>query len=116
MAAALLGGACSANDGPDFRAGDPNRKLDAIVDSARRGDEADQARLIEQLDSDDPAVRLAAILALERLTGETRGYRYDDPPARRADAVAAWTRAAAEETGPGGAGPRGDGDGIEADG
>jgi len=54
---------------------------------------ADRARLrglIEQLDSSDMSVRLQAITLLERETGETHGYRYDDPVSRRAAAVSRW--------------------------
>lgn len=47
-------------------------------------------RLIEQLDSDDGAVRLVAISTLARLTGETRGYRYDDPVGVRRAAIDRW--------------------------
>ena len=31
-----------------------------------------------------------AAIALEKITGLTHGYRHFDPPARRAEAVAAW--------------------------
>ena len=46
--------------------------------------------IVEQLDSDDPAVRLIAIAALEKLTGETYGYHYDDPPFLREPAIERW--------------------------
>ncbi len=58
--------------------------------TAERGTMADAPRLVECLASDDPAVRLAAIGTLERLTGTTLGYRASAPPAERADAVQRW--------------------------
>lgn len=48
--------------------------------------------LISSLDSDDPAVRLAAIRALERVTGQTLGYDHAAPPWRRAAMVDEWER------------------------
>ena len=43
--------------------------------------------IVEQLDSDDPAVRFMAIAALKKLTGETYGYHYEDPPSLREPAI-----------------------------
>ncbi|MBW7905864.1 MAG: HEAT repeat domain-containing protein [Phycisphaerae bacterium] len=97
--AALLAGAlgCTAADpraqlssryAPD-RAG-------AIVRLAERGDREAIHALVDLLEDDDPAVRMYAILALERLTGETRGYRYYDSEARRAPAVQRWRTALRE--------------------
>ncbi len=42
------------------------------------------------LDSQDPALRMFAIGALKRLTGETMGYHYGDPEPIRAAAVDRW--------------------------
>ncbi len=70
----------------------PAARLRAIEQARAGGDRspATLRRLIEQLDSDDAAVRLVAITALEELTGETYGYRHDDPVAARRAAVARW--------------------------
>jgi hypothetical protein len=81
---ALEGGYDSAN---------PAAKMYAIERSAEVAAAADVPRIVEQLDSDDPAVRLMAIAALERLTGQTHGYRHYDPPDLRREAVARWTAA-----------------------
>ncbi len=51
----------------------------------------DLAALIEQLDSDDPAVRMLAHDRLESLTGEDFGFRYDDRPDLREEAVERWS-------------------------
>jgi hypothetical protein len=42
------------------------------------------------LDSDDPATRLLAIDALERITGETLGFDASAPETERRNAVDRW--------------------------
>jgi HEAT repeat protein len=63
------------------------------VRAARDGDAGAVRSIVELLDSDDPAVRLAAIEALERLTSDTRGYRHYDAPGRRSAAIEEWVQA-----------------------
>jgi HEAT repeat protein len=82
----------SANSG-GFDSAVPAAKIAAIHDAQQKNDPADIKRLVEQLDSDDPAVRLAAISTLQRLTGQTLGYRHFDPPAQRDAAVQRWVEA-----------------------
>lgn len=67
------------------------RRAAAETDPARIA--AAMPGLIRNLDSDDPAVRLLSIEALEELTGETFGYRHFDPEWLRAPAVARWAAA-----------------------
>lgn len=67
------------------------RRAAAETDPARIA--AAMPGLIRNLDSDDPAVRLLSIEALEELTGETFGYRHFDPEWLRAPAVARWVAA-----------------------
>lgn len=70
---------------------DPNLRLEAILDAARSPrPETDIPALIEQLQSLDPAARLLAIRALERLTGTTLGYDHAAPAWERARAVGRW--------------------------
>lgn len=90
-----IGLACcgpSATQG-GFDSANPAARMYAIEQAAREGDQSAIRDLIEQLDSDDPAVRLLAISALERLTGETYGYRQYDSPAQRREAIARWVAA-----------------------
>jgi hypothetical protein len=68
----------------------PAAKMHATLETARSGDGSDIAALVEQLDSDDAGVRSLAITTLRQLTGETLGYRHDDPIADRRAAVARW--------------------------
>lgn len=69
-----------------------------IFASRRAAVEMDRApenisSLIALLESDDPAVRLVAIMALERLTGTTMGYRHYDPAPARQVGVNRWIEA-----------------------
>ena len=96
----LLGviGAALASCGPaaidgGFDSPNPAAKMYAIEHAARVGDRSAICQIIEQLDSDDPAVRLLAIGALERLTGRTYGYRHFDPPQQRREAIDRWVEA-----------------------
>lgn len=74
-----------------FDAAAPEARIDDILDAAKASDERAVPDLVRQLDSDDPAVRMLAILALERLTGERLGYDYAAPAWQRDPAVARWT-------------------------
>ncbi len=76
-----------------FDSANPAAKLYAIEKAARSGDTSALPQLVEQLDSDDPAVRLLAIEALRRLTGEDYGYAHDDPPPLRRAAIKRWVAA-----------------------
>ncbi len=77
-----------------FDAPDPASRIYATRRAAESGDVAATPRIVELLDSDDPAVRMTAIAALQKLWGETYGYRYDDPPYVREAAVKRWVEAA----------------------
>jgi hypothetical protein len=69
---------------------DPSVKIPAYKQAVRKKDRAAVRQLVTDLDSDDPAVRLYAIGALERLTGEQLGYRYFDSDEARRPAVERW--------------------------
>ena len=95
-AAVLLGTACSSPPAASkggFDSPSPGARMYAIEDAIRQGDTSKTPELVEQLDSDDPAVRMLAISALERLTGENHGYYYDDPPYIRQAAIQRWVDA-----------------------
>lgn len=90
----LLAGGCAppASEG-GFDSPSPGAKLYAIMDAARTNDRSAIAQLVEQLNSDDPLVRFAAIETLEQLTGETYGYDYADDELARLRAIGRWRRA-----------------------
>lgn len=84
-------GACSAPPpAGDFSAADTASVIRSIETVVRDRDTSKLRKIVEQLDSDDPAVRLVAISALHTLTGETCGYHYDDPPSFRQPAIERW--------------------------
>ena len=102
VAMTLTTGGCGDSSlGGGFDARQPAGRLTAIGHAVRADDRSPGTlrRLVEQLDSDDAAVRLAAIGALERLTGETHGYRYDDPRPTRNVAIDRWEQDPALEVG-----------------
>ncbi|TVS01799.1 MAG: hypothetical protein EA423_09675 [Phycisphaerales bacterium] len=88
LAAPLAG--CTASAPATFDTDAPDGRIQAIVNAARADDRAAIRDLIDQLDSDDPAVRMLSIRTLERMTGETLGYRHSDPDHLRRAAVDRW--------------------------
>lgn len=83
--------ACTAPRAP-LRIGDPdpNSNIPAIKLAGEHKDRSQVPEIVEQLQSDDPAVRMFAIEALVRITGQDLGYvYYADLPARHA-AVGRW--------------------------
>ena len=81
---------CFPREQQRIGANDPTSNIPAIQDAARGKDYQAVPGLVRQLESDDPAVRFYAIEALEKLTGQTCGYRYYDDPDDRRLAVGRW--------------------------
>ncbi len=81
----------SAIDG-GFDSANPAARMYAIEHAARQGDTSAIKQIVEQLDSDDPAVRFIAIGALKRLTGETLGYDHAAPLEQRELAIKRWEK------------------------
>lgn len=75
---------------PSFDSPEPGARNAAIVRAVAREDTAAVPDLVRMLDSDDPATRVLAIQALERLTGERLGYDPVESPAERARGVERW--------------------------
>ena len=71
---------------------DPSVKIPAFKKAVGKKDRAAVRQLVADLESDDPAVRLFAIDALRRITGESFGYRYFDGDEQRQPAVGQWRR------------------------
>lgn len=91
-----------------FDAPSPAARSHAIEQAARTGDLDAIPKIVEQLDADDPAVRMLAIDALQRLTGETYGFHHYDPPHERHDAIQRWVTAVQSGAVPHRAGSAGD--------
>jgi len=90
MACWGAGGEGCASPPEGFDSPNPGARLDAIADAAADQDRTAIKDLITSLDSDDPAVRMIAILTLERLTSETHGYDFAAPEWERGEAVERW--------------------------
>jgi hypothetical protein len=77
-----------------YQAGIESRDAVARVLAIRQaGETRDQTavpRLVDRLEDEDEAVRIFAILALERITGERFGYRYSEPIEQQAAAIRRW--------------------------
>ena len=97
VVAALLGksaGGCApAKSEGDFYSADPGVKLYAITRAGRERDGSAIPHLIEQLESDDHAVRMYTIIALDRITGTRLGYVHHAPEHERRAAVERWVQA-----------------------
>ncbi len=92
--------ACGCGGPPPVRSvanPDPSGKVPAIKQAVRDNDRTKVPLLVKDLDSDDPAVRFYAIGGLQRLTGETFGYRYSDDEDRRKPALKRWQQWLAEQ-------------------
>lgn len=68
----------------------PSVRIEAITQAGRQSDRRAVPLLVDRLADDDADVRLFAQLALEKITGQTFGYRYFELPAERSAAVERW--------------------------
>ncbi|HRX87281.1 MAG TPA: HEAT repeat domain-containing protein [Phycisphaerae bacterium] len=89
---AALGGCLGAEQDPRvaLEAYAPARRIRAIKGIAERQEVRHIPGLVDRLDDEDVAVRLAAIVALERMTGHRFGYGAWDAPRQRTAAVNRW--------------------------
>ena len=83
-------GGCGTVVGASFDDPTPQARIEAIERAGASGDRSALPRIVENLSSDDAAVRMAAIGALRRITGETLGYRFDAPEIERRAAIDRW--------------------------
>ena len=69
-----------------------NDRILAIREAGERRDRLAIPLLVDRVEDEDSAVRFYAILALERITGDRLGYRYEDSASERQEAVDRWRR------------------------
>jgi HEAT repeat protein len=81
---------CGPTINADFDSAEPAARNAAIVEAASKNDRAAVPDLVRMLDSDDPATRLLAINALEKITGERLGYEHTAQEHERVKAVDQW--------------------------
>jgi hypothetical protein len=80
---------------------DPSGKIPAMKKAVRERDMKVVRQLVKDLDSDDGAVRLFAIEALQKLTGQRYGYDYYADEVQRRPALSAWQQWLAQQEGKG---------------
>ncbi|HEY1685637.1 MAG TPA: hypothetical protein VGG19_12795 [Tepidisphaeraceae bacterium] len=91
MCVILLGMVVGCTTTPaDLRKSDASVQIPAMERSARRKDLTSEKQMVQNLGSDDPAIRFYAIESLYRLTGTTMGYKYYDDELERAQAIIKW--------------------------
>lgn len=90
IALGLSTGCAPAISEAEFDAEDPASVLYAIHEAGESRDASKVYDLIEHLDADDPAVRMFAIVALEKITGERHGYNPYAARPERQPAIAKW--------------------------
>ena len=89
LATCALAG-CGASVEPSFDDPTPEARIGALERAAATDDRSSIPHCVENLSSDDAAVRMAAAGALRKLTGESLGYRFDAPASDRAAAIERW--------------------------
>ena len=67
-------------------------RIVAIREAGERRDRMAVPLLVDRLEDEDPAVRFYSILALERITGDRLGYRYEESASERHEAVERWRK------------------------
>ncbi len=85
----LISCAPSAHQG-GFNSPDPATKLHAIHRAGEVHDITATTSLVEQLDSDDPVIRMMSIQALERITGTRLDYNPYAAAVDRRKAINRW--------------------------
>ena len=86
----FCGAGCNIGGPRSVDNADPAVKIRAMKRLVREHDVNAARKLVAELDSDDPAVRLYAIEALERLTGERFEYQYYFDEEQRKPSVERW--------------------------
>jgi hypothetical protein len=71
---------------------DPGDRVAAIVRIVETGDRTRLGEIVCRLEDEDAAVRFAAIVGLERMTGTRRGCGYGGDAFERTAGVARWRR------------------------
>jgi hypothetical protein len=83
--------ACQApRPAPNVADPDPQVKIAGMKQAVANKDRSVLPKLVESLESDDPAVRFFAIRSLEQFAGDRLGYEYYADDDERKPAVARW--------------------------
>jgi hypothetical protein len=90
MSVGILAGGCFSPDPVSLNSDSPASAIPAIKQAADNNDRKAIPRLVDDLNDPDPAIRFAAIQALEKMTGQTLQYQYYDDELERRSAVQRW--------------------------
>jgi hypothetical protein len=90
LAVVLVGCASEGSSVKQLQSVLPQERFQAVIWLARHGSEKVLPNFIDLLMDEDPSVRWAAFSALKDRTGETLGYRPEDPEGRRLAATGRW--------------------------
>jgi HEAT repeat protein len=100
VAALFWVGGCFSPDPKSIKSDYAASAVPAIKEAANNGDRSAIPRLIYDLNDKDPAIRFAAIKALETMTGQNFNYRYYDDTLDRRPAIRRWQQWLAEQPNP----------------
>jgi hypothetical protein len=93
LIACSVAAGCQAPRGPvSINSDDPDLKIQAIEQDVCRKNTTDIPKMVDDLKSDDAAVRFYAIQALRRMTHDDFGYRFYEDEDQRAPAIARWKK------------------------
>ena len=93
LSVCLLTGCAGNRDiAKDFQNEDPKVRISAIRRAGRDKLESSEPYLVDRLSDSEAEVRMFAIVALEKITGETHGYRHYDDSASRNVAIERWRK------------------------
>jgi hypothetical protein len=84
------GPAASESLSQRLQAENPHVRQEALIEAARNNQRDMLGYMVAALSDTDSVVRMTAILALERMTGTKRGYRYFEPWDQRQAAIRRW--------------------------
>ena len=83
----------------DLQHEDPSVRMKAICKAGNAADKSAAPFLVDRLTDSQKDVRFFSIIALKRVTGQTMGWNYYDPPDERDQAVQRWRQWLKEECG-----------------
>ncbi len=90
----VLAAAGCGPSGPElyqqFQDEDPAVRIKAIVQAGKLKDQKSVPYLVDRLTDSESDVRFFAIIALQKITGEDKGYKPWEPDAKRKEAVGRW--------------------------
>ena len=85
-------GGCVSRGPVSIHSDDPDLKIKAIQRDVRENDKQDLTTMVDDLNSDDPAVRFYSIQALHRLTHDDFGYQFYQDDQERAPFIERWKK------------------------